>query len=1056
MDTVQIDYDNILLYYYLKNKKTGIVNRYYDGQFTLRQFLNGEKGTDSYVEKIKQLRTKEYHSKEYNDIKEDLPLFWIFGKSCSGYRRKTDVTTKYNIFSIDIDKQDNEELFKKYDIEMIKLELCNSIDSCFCSMLSAGGQGIVLYLMLDDVTFENEKQYFNYWREEFRKKGINIDTNTNDIITRARYISYDEHPWIKNEVIPFKLPEGFRLSFIQDEDKTLRDDSVTVNTIRDIQYLDSTRRYKYVHTLMTMFTPEKAVEITKQIYDIYYNGTSDKQEAYNHIEASAKQHKKRKYDDVWKELQLLGIVEPDESNEYLLDIELKEGEEGNQWLYDKRDDILSFMKSGINMIIAGTGTGKTEFWNQLADRNKGDLWNPFKDGKDVLVVEPFNSVVDGKYDKTKTDIAAGEGKYINNSSHYTATNPVKFTKWVNDGGFRQMDYLVIDESHKIGTEEYRAESWVEFVKAVKKYSETYPEAVIVLQTATPTNEEWFFDNIGREIRVHKDTHKKVSITYTTTQFLNKINKSNGDETYSYDIVQTIKYYVDLYIKDNRKVYIYWGDGSIKNMKDYQKAEEMLGEYKAAVYHKRNEGNEDLEYIKTKRNMGKYDILMGSCYFSVGCDLNDECKAAVIIVGNIPYHEDEQVIGRFRKSKDIVVNILLDSGSIQKVDTSKMLENEEYTAMVLNRSKNVRSRSVIHRYSKDENERAVAYIRCSKYYFSDIARKFKFYEDRGYEVNNKYEEDILKKKISDDDTVDMPVYNILSLIDGKWMQVVNIVENVNNTVKKAIKENKKTQKTSIQSIYWMLKNGNNINFDEYIKKTKTQVKLNEWLKAIRTIVAHYDLDTFLETVYEKNVWSMNHKKMKTLLSWKIKMENGEDDKVETQLIKMLCSKYDEEGCDADMIKVYIAVAYCYWCMFAQEGHDCIYDLSGRLSYPVFKAWRSRIYEILNVPADIRNYIINYMDTREIVHDEIYEFFKDVISFDTDDKEEIFELFKNHWLSTYSYKRFLEYNIKQIILGNKKVGEKNAVELDGVTYESVKAASEALGISRMTVYHRLKGD
>ena len=203
----------------------------------------------------------------------------------------------------------------------------------------------------------------------------------------------------------------------------------------------------------------------------------------------------------------------------------------------------------------------------------------------------------------------------------------------------------------------------------------------------------------------------------------------------------------------------------------------------------------------------------------------------------------------------------------------MLENEEYTAMVLNRSKNVRSRSIIHRYSKEENERAVAYIRCSIYYFSDIARKFKFYEDRGYEVNNKYEEDILKKKISDDDTVDMPVYNILSLIDGKWMQVVNIVENVNNTVKKAIRENKKTQKTSIQSIYWMLKHGNNIDFDEYIKKTKAQVKLNEWLKAIRTIVAHYDLDKFLETVYEKNVWSMNHKKMKTLLSWKMKMDSN---------------------------------------------------------------------------------------------------------------------------------------------------------------------------------------
>ena len=1047
MSKKYIDYDNILLYYFNHNEKTGRPNAHYDGQFTLRQFLNCEKGNDSYVGIIEELRSKEYHSNEYNALKKKLPLFWIFGKSMSGFRRKNDVTTSYNIFSIDIDKQDNTELFGKYGIETIKRELFYSIDSCFCAMLSAGGQGIVLYLLLDDVNIHNEKMYFDYWVDAFKKNGLNIDTQTNDIISRARYISYDENILIKDEVEPFSIPEGFRLASIREEDRNLKDDAnVVLNTVRDIQYLDSTRRYQYVHTLMTIYTPEKAVELTKKIYDFYYNGTSDKKEAYDHIEASAKQNKKRKYDNIWRELQLLGIVEDSEQNEFRLDINLKQGEEGNQWLYDRKDDILSFLKPGINMMVAGTGNGKTEFWNQIADRNEGDIWNPYKEGRDVCVVEPFNSVVDGKYDKTKTDIAAGEGKFIKNGSHYTATNYAKFVKWVNDGNFSKFDYLVIDESHMIGTETYRAEDMVEFVNAVKKYTEKYPDAVVVLQTATPSNEDWFFDDICCEIHVHKDTNKKVSIHYTINRVYKGIDKNTGDEIYENSIIDTIKYYAKQYIEEGRKVYIYWGDGSINNMKNYQKAEDMLGNFKAAIYHKKNEGNEDLEYIKSNRMMGSYDILMTSCYFSVGCDLNDDCKAAVIIIGNNTYQQDEQVIGRFRKSKDIIVNIILDKCSIPKIDVSKLLESEEYNAKALNNSKAARGHSIIRRYSKDSNLKQVAYIKCSKYYFSDIARKFNFYKEMKYKILNNYE-------ICINEEDNLLTYDITEQYDGKNITVVQIIKDVDEVIKKAIKQNRKEQNTTIENIYSILIDKDNIDIDSYIHSSKSQPKLNEWLKAIKTLKNHYDLPHMLNKIPKKTMLKLSKKKLNTLLSWKTKMEKNEDDKVESQLINMICKRYDEIN-DKNDIRIYIAVAYCYWCMYNHENIDSTYDLAGRLSFPVYKEWRSRVMDIVKVDKDVRNYIVNYKEKHgDIVFDETYEFLKDILTLEPDNTKEAYDIFKNKFIHSSYYSRFLDLQVRQIIKGMvERTGQKE-IKVRGMIFGSVEEAIKELNVSKRTIYREM---
>ena len=88
-----------------------------DGEISFNESLMGM--NDSVRAQICRLRSTEYHSEEYNKIKETIPMVWTGAYSYSWLRRKAEVSEIYNIITIDVDYAENKELFDKEGIEVI-------------------------------------------------------------------------------------------------------------------------------------------------------------------------------------------------------------------------------------------------------------------------------------------------------------------------------------------------------------------------------------------------------------------------------------------------------------------------------------------------------------------------------------------------------------------------------------------------------------------------------------------------------------------------------------------------------------------------------------------------------------------------------------------------------------------------------------------------------------------------------------------------------------------------------------------------------------------------
>ena len=325
--------------------------------------------------------------------------------------------------------------------------------------------------------------------------------------------------------------------------------------------------------------------------------------------------------------------------------------------------------------------------------------------------------------------------------------------------------------------------------------------------------------------------------------------------------------------EGRKVYVYWGIGSIDKMEHYEECERLMNRYKVAIFHKKNIGSADMEYINNEHKIGKYDVLISSCYFGVGCDLNDEDKTAVIIVGNNPYQEDEQAIGRFRNSKDIKVNILLDNLYVEKIDVGEQLINENEISNRVNKSLSQRDKSIVRReYGEDYN-----YMLCAKYYFSDIERKFNFFNDRKYNVLNRYEliyNDYRKRY--EYEIQDINGQCIINLLDD-----VEVLDTILNNRKIKLIEKKHV-------IYDKLLNGEDIDLYELRENNVSSPKFHDFIDALLVIKNYYNLPRFLHDVSKKSFMKLSKDKMNTLLSFKMKIDSNKVDRTELDLVKKLCS------------------------------------------------------------------------------------------------------------------------------------------------------------------------
>ncbi len=681
------------------------------------------------------------------------------------------------------------------------------------------------------------------------------------------------------------------------------------------------------------------------------------------------------------------------SDKYNTVIQMKD----NEYLLDYKDLVLNTLQPGLNFELVPTGGGKTTFW---------DVIRP-----NCIIIEPYGSVINDKYD-AEVYKAAGTGNKIDITKEYQVTNYWRFIDFVRYEN-KFYEYIIVDESHLVGMQSYRnnkknGHTMIDFINALNDYHIQFPDTKIVLQTATPSNEDYFF-NINNRLTFNKALLANVNITYDYVQFLN-----NKDE-YINNIYASIYYLANKLHDEGRKVMIYWGNGGVNVMKAIQHIVNSLKGLKCAVYHKRNDNSYDMEYIHNNRMIGDFDVLICSCYFSVGCDLNDLDDAGIIIVGNNPFQEDAQCIGRFRVSKDIDVHILPDRiAGIYKADVSETLSRMEKKIIIENEICELRSNSIISPACDLGDVNLYSYMECARDYFSDIDRKFKLYKEIGYNINNTIECEY-------DAENKCWLYNICSNVDGVDMPLITCIDDGLDIIKKEVKSYYKTNEEIQDELYLKFYNGDT-NFRKYKAELNDRPRLQDWVRAIEIFSRHYDLNYMLHNFSEKAMKSITHQNIKELLKWKINLEKGKYDKIEKELIDNLILNYDGSKAVRDDIDVWMLLYYCAWISQSEQNIQHRYDMNAKKIFFLWDQWSNRIRNILFVNGEIRNYILNYgVDDNDIIIAAIPDFLKGI--YERPNLEESIKGYLNSKIYKDDIKRFLNIKLAKL---NKEVC--TAVELE----------------------------
>lgn len=328
-------------------------------------------------------------------------------------------------------------------------------------------------------------------------------------------------------------------------------------------------------------------------------------------------------------------------------IELKD----NEFLGTDKEGFFSYIKPGINIVQAGTGTGKTELWKSVARDIDEMNNNPLNDKRlNVIITEPYNSVISSKFGELgdKCEIVTGSKRiHIDSTrSNFICTN-YDHINMCGPDLFDMIDYFVIDESHLICSEMFRGDT---LSKTIKQINEAGKRCKVVLMTGTPAAEEKLF-NVTNKVVYNKPI--KAKIDYEWKQFK---AKSHDDPKLDLSHISCL---ARTLVQHKYKVFVYDQDMSLNSCKKFKHINPDL---KTCIYHKRHlleKDNEDVKYIDSEHKLGdKFDVIISSCFFGVGNDLDDEGKAACIIIGNHTWQEDIQVIGRWRKAKKIQVFCIL--------------------------------------------------------------------------------------------------------------------------------------------------------------------------------------------------------------------------------------------------------------------------------------------------------------------------------------------------------------------------------------------------------------
>lgn len=399
----------------------------------------------------------------------------------------------------------------------------------------------------------------------------------------------------------------------------------------------------------------------------------------------------------------------------------------NEYISDVVDDITSFCVNGLNLLESGTGTGKTEVWKKLYKERHKNAQKP------MLIVEPMNSIVDSKYDSTIFEKIIGKTTwphvldpkkcYITNYNHLVTKNAEgKFEIRADMAEFfGRFELVIVDESHIMMKDEFRSDVLIPFMQTLNMIDTTK----VILQTATPLFERSCL-NVRRAVTIHKASQSKCKLIYRQMQD-------------PFNILQ-VMCLVNYYVRNGRKVYIYWKNGSLQNMN-------MLKTFypdAMVVYHKRANGSPDMQYINDEHDMQPWDVMISSVYFGVGNDLNDNVdKAAVIIIGNNVWQEDIQAVGRWRRCKDIEVCIVMkpneaEMGSLYTAQWNDIYSMYKRRYITQYNDKLIRNKSTIINNVTYEIKDAsyidyIAKINASNDYSMQVSVKNDEFKKLGYDV-----------------------------------------------------------------------------------------------------------------------------------------------------------------------------------------------------------------------------------------------------------------------------------------------------------------------------------
>ena len=315
---------------------------------------------------------------------------------------------------------------------------------------------------------------------------------------------------------------------------------------------------------------------------------------------------------------------------------LRDGEYlGNMMDYLLDSENGGFTNKKINILLSPAGSGKTAMLLKMA-----------RDGKRILLVEPFISVIKNKVESDeelmKIFEVFYESKSLNDADYgvNAITTFDKFSTCNYEKVSRMYDYICIDESHLLFTSGYRINATSSALRKIKELyyiSANDPFAAkLILMTGTETGDTYFFGKHANVIQVGKQSLSKEMKFLICGDMLDCVTRL------SFEASELIKQKYRLLIPTNK--------GEIYSQKLIGMVEHLLGRPVKYGYYKRSNTEQEICRLINKDNtVGDYEIIFCSNYLSVGVDIVDKHKFASIYFGPFSGYEIEQFNARIRKT-----------------------------------------------------------------------------------------------------------------------------------------------------------------------------------------------------------------------------------------------------------------------------------------------------------------------------------------------------------------------------------------------------------------------